>query len=72
MPRYYVTLPIAGYLGVEVEANNEEQAIETAIMSDISVDDIMEWDTYRQLVNGNVCYVSPNRAYAELIEEDEE
>lgn len=72
MSRYYVTLPIAGYVSVEVEADNEAQAIETAMMSDISVDDIIEWDTYRRLVDGNVCYVSPNRAEVELIEDDEE
>ncbi len=69
MPRYGVRLPVSGYVYVEVEADDEEAAIEAAFMSDDVVrDNIEEWETHQQIVRGNVCSAVLNEADAELIE----
>ncbi len=72
MPKYGVTLPVNGSVYVEVDANSEDEAIEKALQSDVTNDDIQEWSTYDELVHGNVFCGSDSHASAELIEEDEE
>lgn len=68
---YTVRLPIAGSVTVEVEANTEAEAIEMAISSGWTTDDIDECDAYEYLVRGNVVYAPVWKASAELILEDE-
>lgn len=60
-----VTLPIAGYLVVRVEAENEDAAIEAAMLSDFNSDDIELWEAHKEIVRGNVCHAAVNKAFAE-------
>lgn len=55
MKIYEVTVPIAGHAILEVEAENEEAAIEQALER-VERDDIEEWEALRQFHRGNVCY----------------
>jgi hypothetical protein len=71
MKKYRVDLPIAGYISLEVDAENEDDAIEKALDSEWTHDDIQELDAYKRLVQGNVCYTWHTRAEAEIIDEDE-
>jgi len=56
MKKYGVSIPIAGYIYKEVEANSKEEAKEKAMSESFEDDEIMELDTYDKLVEGNVCY----------------
>lgn len=69
MATYSVTLPIAGYAIVEVEADSEEAAIDAALGSDVTMRDIEEWSVLKAIVTGNILHTSPNDASAELIED---
>jgi hypothetical protein len=63
---YYVILPIAGHITVTVEAENEKDAIQKALETDVSVNDIDEWQTMEKFHSGNVCHCpSPWEATAE-------
>ena len=66
--KYGVFLPIAGTLYVEVEADDEESAIQLALAQpcDIST---AEWETLEHICEGNVFYGQTNDAYAEEIED---
>ena len=55
MPRYLVTMPVVGYIEIEVEAQSKEEAWKVAD-SNIDVDDIVEWDTVKHVSKGNVCF----------------
>jgi hypothetical protein len=70
MKKYYVEVPVAGYMGIEVEAESEEEAIENALSLDWNDEDIMELDKYEKLMEGNVCHVWHSRATASLIDEE--
>lgn len=67
MKTYTVTLPIAGHAVVEVEAENEEAAIDAALNSDkLTINAIETWDALKRFHEGNICYCpSPWEAYAE-------
>jgi hypothetical protein len=52
MPKFDVTLPIAGHIHAIVEADNKEEAIDKA-MASVSSDDIAEWEFYEH-AEGNV------------------
>lgn len=68
MKTYSVKIPIAGHAYLEVEAANEEEAIDKAFSSEITNEDIESWDTLRQFNKGNVCYCpQPWEAKAEAI-----
>jgi hypothetical protein len=70
MAKYSVTLPIAGYATLEVEASSKDEAINEA-MDACSFEDIESWDPLVKFNSGNVCHIpSPWEAEAELIEED--
>jgi hypothetical protein len=72
MKIYGVKVPIAGHAYVEVEAENEEEAIERAFEEAFTTDMIEEWDTLRQFNQGNVCYCPhPWQAEAELVDDGE-
>ena len=49
--KYYVTFPVTGIAGVEVEANSEEEAIELAWQGDVVLE---EWDIHSEIVQGNI------------------
>lgn len=76
MKRYDVTIPVAGHIVLTVEAESEKDAIEKALETDVTRDQIEEWTMLKQFHQGNVCYCpSPWEATAELAfgeTEDEE
>lgn len=43
MNKYYVQIPITGYISMEVDAENEDSAIDIAYKN-ASINDIDEWD----------------------------
>lgn len=65
MKMYSVVIPITGILEVTVEAEDEEAAIEKALEADVSNDNILEWETCRKIVTGNVFHGHTNEAHAE-------
>lgn len=71
MKRYSVSIPITGYVIVEIDAESEEAAIEAALDTEITSDLIEEWETHRQVTRGNVCSAILNSAEAEEIGEAE-
>lgn len=75
MKTYTVTLPIAGHIVIDVEAESEEAAIEAAMCSDkLTLANIESWGALEQFNQGNVCYCpQPWEAEVELAfgEEDE-
>lgn len=71
MKRYAVTLPVSGRLLVEVEAENEDEALDKAFEVDAKDGDL-EWETHRRLVYGNVFAGMQREAEVELIEDDED
>lgn len=56
MAKYEVTLPISGYVVVEVEAADEQAAIETALDGVSDKDQIEEWSAHEYVLRGNVWY----------------
>lgn len=71
MPRYAVTLPLTGSITVEVEADNESDAIEAALGSpSIRAENIDEWSVHRYAVRGNVYYGECSRAEATLLDDE--
>lgn len=65
MRTFSVQIPIAGYVYTEVEAEDEEAAIDAALYQSYTHDDIEEWETYRVLCEGNVLYADVNHVSAE-------
>lgn len=50
-----VTLPIAGHAYIEVEAENQEDAIQEAF-NQVEQKHIESWESLEQFNQGNVCY----------------
>ena len=70
---YEVVVPITGYAVVTVESDaplSEDEAIELACNSEITMGNIEEWDTCEKVVEGNVCYAI--QWCAEVVDEWEE
>ena len=74
MKNYYVQLPIAGVVGISVEASNEQDAINQALSTEWSMKelaecsgsfDLEELDLYEHALQGNVCYLPMWEATAE-------
>lgn len=65
--KWHVALPISGVIYIEIEAEDEESAIDAALEQSFNTKDIAEWETHRDLVRGNVCYANTTRASAEEI-----
>lgn len=65
-----VNIPITGYVTVDVEVEDGEDPIDKAMNSEISTDDIADWNTTEAVVKGSVCYA--DLWYAEVVEEWEE
>jgi hypothetical protein len=67
---YGVTLPIAGKAYVEVQAANQDDAIDKA-MGQCTTANLEEWESHRQIVRGNVFYGNCNEAEVELIDDED-
>ena len=73
MKLWYVTIPIAGHVFVEVEAATKEEAREKAFMSDIAVVGDVTWDLLTSFGTGNVCHCpQPWSVEVEFLKEIEE
>ncbi len=69
MKTYAVTVPFTGTMFIEVQAENEDDAIETAL-SEVTSEHIEGWNAVRKIVQGNVFHGEQNDASAEEITED--
>lgn len=72
MKKFGVSVPIAGYVYIEVEAENKKEAVEKAFDQGYTQDDIQEIDMYERIIEGNVCHVWHNRVEVEELDSDEE
>ena len=52
---YEVTIPITGIAYLTIEAESEDEAIETAI-GEVTIDNLETWEAVRDIHRGNVCY----------------
>lgn len=55
MSTYQVTMPIAGHIIFEIEAESEKEAIEKAWETDASEGEL-SWEMMEQFNQGNVCH----------------
>ena len=69
MKKYGVSIPIAGYVYKEVEAESKEEALEKAFDEGYKDDEIAELDMYDVLVEGSVCYTYHTKVEVEEIED---
>lgn len=53
MSKYIVTIPITAWSETVVEANSKKEAIEKAI-DETKLEDVLEWDCHKHIVEGNV------------------
>lgn len=66
MKEYFVRMPMTGIIGVTIQAENEEEAIRIAFEeTDITTDDIEEFDWVEKVVQGNVFYGVLNEVFVE-------
>lgn len=72
MKKWLVSLPMTGKVTVEVKAETAEAAIEEALDSELSFNDIEEWDVHREVDRGNVYRGPIGRASAEEMEDDDD
>lgn len=57
MKTYTVSIPMAGHLILEVEAENAEAAIKAALESDdLTLDKLENWEAMEKLIEGNIMY----------------
>lgn len=56
MKKYGVSVPISGYVYIEVEAENEEEALDKVFAQGFEDDDIQELEMYEKLIEGNICH----------------
>jgi len=70
MKKYGVSVPIAGYVYIEVEAETEDEAIDKALDDAYKDEDIVEIEMYRYLLEGNVCNTYCTEASAEEIKDE--
>lgn len=69
MKKYGVSIPVAGYVYKEVEAESKEEALEKAFDEGYKDDEIAELGMYDVLVEGNVCYTYHIKVEVEEIED---
>lgn len=65
--KYGVSLPFTGYVYVEVEAENEEKALDKA-WDEATLDDMVEWGFTEHICRGNVLDVVLNDCEVEEVE----
>ena len=68
MKKYGVSIPVAGYVYKEVEAESKEEALEKAFDEGYKDDEIAELDMYDVLVEGSVCYTYHTKVEVEEID----
>lgn len=70
MAKYYVGIPVTMEVGVEVEADSEEEAIEKGFSVEWSLSakgcDIVNSESHLRVTSGNCCSAVLNSAYAQL------
>lgn len=55
--KYTVKIPIVAVCYVDVEADNEQEAIEKAMISDdLNLENVDEWEALEHICEGNVVY----------------
>lgn len=69
MRRWSVRIPVTGFALVEVNAEDEESAIERVLEEGVALTDVEEFDTHRHVVRGNIFYGTLNEPDAEDIGE---
>lgn len=67
--KYTVQIPIAGYIETEVDAQTEEEAIEKAFNSDLTLDQVTEWDAFTHITEGHTIHIALNDITAWISEE---
>jgi hypothetical protein len=67
MKTYTVTVPIAGHIVLEIEAESAAEACEAALSSEqLTADNIETWEALEAFNTGNVCHCpSPWKITAE-------
>ena len=69
MKKYRVMVPIVAACYVEVEAENEKEAIACALNSEeLSLENVEGWEGLEAIVTGNVVYTYNHTAWAEELE----
>lgn len=70
MKLYTVKVPIVAVCYIDVEAENEQEAIEKAFESDdLKLENVDEWEPLEHITQGNVIYTYHNDA--EVVEKSE-
>lgn len=70
MKLYTVKVPIVAVCYVEVEAENKEDAIDKAFVSDdLRLENVDEWEPLEKIVEGNVLHTYHNEV--EIVDEEE-
>jgi len=70
MKRYTVKVPIVAVCYIDVEAENEKDAMDKAFESeDLKLENVEEWEPLEHITQGNVIYTYHNDA--EIVEEEE-
>ena len=70
MKRYTVKVPIVAVCYVDVEAENEKDAMDKAFESeDLKLENVEEWEPLEHITQGNVIYTYHNDA--EIVNEEE-
>lgn len=67
MKNYTVSVPISGYICIDVEANSEQEAI-TKAFEEATLEDLEEWEMHECIVEGNVFHGLMNEI--DIFEED--
>jgi len=60
MKTYGVEIPFTGYIYVEVEAKNTDEAKEKAFDTDFDKSEIMSLDYHEHITKGNICNAAKN------------
>ena len=75
MSKYIVSIPIAGAIHVEVEAESQDEAIQEAwdrVNEASEPEDVgeLEWEYMNHITTGNVCHAPLNDIEANRVRED--
>lgn len=71
MKTFGVYVPFTGQLYLEVQAEDEDSAIEAALVADLDNDMQESWEALRCVCEGNVFHGTLNTAYAVVVDEGE-
>lgn len=56
MKTYGVSMPVTGIMYKEVEAESEEEALSNFYESDLTIEDLVDFDLNEHITKGNVFY----------------